>query len=73
MEDHLWSTAPADIDRSAVGLLQPGDDSQECGLSTPALADERHSLTLADFEVDAAERLQMVVAPEATSDRETTS
>ena len=42
----------ADDDVAAVGLLQPGDDPQQCGLAAAGGAEQRHQFTVVKIEVD---------------------
>ena len=42
----------ADDDVAAVGLLQPRDDPQQCGLAAAGGAEQRHQFTVVKIEVD---------------------
>ncbi len=43
---------PSELDRAAVGALEPGDDPQQSGLARAGGTEHREELALGDLEVD---------------------
>ena len=54
--------APADLDRAAVQLLQPGDGAQQGGLAAARGPDEHDELAVGDLQVDALQHLDRAEA-----------
>ena len=70
MEHHLRPRPRAQLYGPRVVALKASDGSQQSGLPAPALAHQRHCLTLVDFEVDAAQGVQPAAAePRADGER----
>ncbi len=60
LEHDLRTGAFADDHLTAVGLQESGDDAQQGRLPAARLADQRDRSAADDFEVDAAQRVQLL-------------
>ncbi|MEH2542427.1 hypothetical protein V1287_006361 [Bradyrhizobium sp. AZCC 1699] len=59
---HVVDDVAADHDVAVGDIFQAGDHPQRCRLSAPRWSDQHHELMVRDVEVDAAHRLDLVIA-----------
>ena len=52
----LVTSSPSTSTRPAVGIVEPAEDSQRCGLAAARGPEQRDQLTVPDLEVEAGER-----------------